>query len=190
MTRLARLLHLEQLLLLAFEHLVDRHTGPARHHLGHVVGGHGLLNHGAIALAGLDRGQPLLKVRNPAIGQFAGALEFAAALRVGEFDTVLVELALQLLGVRQLAFSALQRDVEVGRAFFQVRKVDLQRLQAAPGARIAFLLQRFLLDLQPNDLAIDGYRALSGLESTCIFSRAAASSTRSMALSGRKRSVM
>ena len=36
-------LHLAQLVLLAFEHLVDRNAGPARHHLGDVPLGHHLV---------------------------------------------------------------------------------------------------------------------------------------------------
>ena len=40
-------LHAQQLLLLAFQHAVDRHAGPARDHAGDVIGGHGLLDHGA-----------------------------------------------------------------------------------------------------------------------------------------------
>ena len=42
--------HAQQLFLLAFEHAVDRHAGPARDDLRHVIGGHGLLDHGALAL--------------------------------------------------------------------------------------------------------------------------------------------
>ena len=37
--RLQRFLHVQQLVALAFEHLVDRHAGPARHHRGDVLGG-------------------------------------------------------------------------------------------------------------------------------------------------------
>ena len=43
-------LHAQELVLLAFEHAVDRHAGPARDHAGDVIGGHGLLDHGAFAL--------------------------------------------------------------------------------------------------------------------------------------------
>ena len=45
------LLHVEQLLALAFEHPVDRHAGPARHHLRDVIGGDRLLDHGACPAA-------------------------------------------------------------------------------------------------------------------------------------------
>ena len=42
------LLHAQELLLLALQHLVDRHAGPARDDLRDVVGGHRLLDHGAL----------------------------------------------------------------------------------------------------------------------------------------------
>ena len=53
MTRLASLvLHAQQLFLLAFEHAVDRHAGPARDDLRDVVGGDGLLDHRAVVAFG------------------------------------------------------------------------------------------------------------------------------------------
>ena len=96
-------LHAQQLFLLALEHPVDRHAGPARHHAGDVVGGDRLLDHGALGiLGGLDRLELLLQLRNAAIGQFAGALVFALALRIGEFGAQPVELGLELLRVGEL----------------------------------------------------------------------------------------
>src|SRR5262249_9625738 len=62
------LFHAQQFFLLAFEHLLDRHAGPARDHLRHVVGGHRLLDHGALALCGLDAFELLLDFRNATIG--------------------------------------------------------------------------------------------------------------------------
>src|SRR5436305_8743286 len=44
------LLHAQELLLLAFEHPVDRNPGPARDHLRDVIGGDRLLDHGAPAI--------------------------------------------------------------------------------------------------------------------------------------------
>ena len=77
-TRLPRLvLHFQELVLFAFQHLVDGHAGPARDHLRDVIGGHGLLHHLAGIFLGFDIGEPLLKLGDPAISQFARALEFA-----------------------------------------------------------------------------------------------------------------
>ena len=62
------LLHAEELFLLALQHLVDRHAGPARHDLRDVIGGHGLLDYGAAAALALDVLELLLQIRNAAIG--------------------------------------------------------------------------------------------------------------------------
>ena len=80
------LLHAQELFLLAFQHLVDRNAGPARHHLRDVVGGDRLLDHGAALGIAFDGLELLLEVRDAPIGEFAGALVLALALRVGELD--------------------------------------------------------------------------------------------------------
>jgi hypothetical protein len=67
-----------------------------------VIGGDRLLHHLAGVFVGFDLLEALFQLRNPAIGQFAGALIFATALRIGEFEPQAVEFALQLLGVGQL----------------------------------------------------------------------------------------
>ena len=108
------LLHAQQLFLLAFEHPVDRHAGPARDHLRHVVGGHRLLDHGALALRRLDALELLLELRDAAIGELARALIFALALRVGEFDAQVIELGLELLRVRKLVLLRLPARGQVG----------------------------------------------------------------------------
>ena len=149
------LLHLEQLLLLALEHLVDRHAGPARHHLGDVIGGDRLLHHRALIRIRLDPGELLLELGDTAIGQFARALVFAAALRVGELDPQLVELGLQLLRVGELALLGIPARGQVGRTLLELLQLLLEVLQARLRARIGFLLQRLLLDAQPHDLAVD-----------------------------------
>ena len=95
------LFHPKQFFLFALEHLVDRHAGPARNHLRDVIGGDRLFHHLARAVLGLGLylGQLFLEFGNPPIGQFAGALIFAPALRVGEFDAKPIKFAFQLLRV-------------------------------------------------------------------------------------------
>jgi len=119
-----------------------------------VIGRDGLLHHLAGVFPGLDLGELLLKLGNPAIGQFAGALVFAAALRVGEFGAQGFQFSLQLLRVRKLGFLRAPARGQGSRLLFELGKFLLQRLQTAFRAKVAFLLQRFLLDLQPDDLAI------------------------------------
>ena len=99
-------------------------------------------------------GELLLQLGNPAIGQFARALEFAAALRVGEFDAQGVELALQLLRVGELVLLRAPARRQRRRLLLEIGQFLFQRLQAALGAGIGFLLQRLLLDLQPDDFPV------------------------------------
>ena len=79
-TRADLLLHLQQLLALAFEHAVDRNAGPARHHLRDVARRHRFLDDGALRGLLLDRFQLALEVGNAAVGKFAGTLVVAVAL--------------------------------------------------------------------------------------------------------------
>ena len=113
------LLHVQELFLLALQHPVDRNAGPARDHLRDVIGGDRLLDHRALAFAGLDVLELLLELGNAAIGQFAGALVFALALRIGELDAQLVELGLDLLGLRQLFLLGLPARGQVGGLLLQ-----------------------------------------------------------------------
>src|ERR1700747_1655624 len=77
----ALLLHAQEFFLFALEHAIDRDAGPTRDHLRDVIGGDGLLDHRAFALPRFHRLQPLLDLRDAAIGDFAGALILGAALR-------------------------------------------------------------------------------------------------------------
>jgi hypothetical protein len=61
--------------------------------------------------------------------------------------------------------------------------------QAFAGGVVGLLLEGFAFDLELHDAA-ELRRVRSGIESISVRSLAAASSTRSMALSGRKRSEM
>ena len=65
-----------------------------------------------------------------------------------------VELALELLGVRQLVLLRAPARGQVGRFLLELGQFLFQRLQAALGAGVAFLLQRFLLDLEPDDFPV------------------------------------
>ena len=111
--------HPQELFLFALEHSVDRHAGPARDDLRHVIGGNGFLDHGALGFGCLDRLQFFLQLRNLSIGQFAGALEFAAALRIGKLGTQLVEFGLEFLCVGKLFLFRFPAAGQIGRTFFK-----------------------------------------------------------------------
>ncbi|KTT88433.1 hypothetical protein NS44R_15115, partial [Mammaliicoccus sciuri] len=144
--------------LLALEHLVDRHAGPARDDLRDVVGGDRLLHHLAaamLAFARLDIRKLPLQLGDPAIGQFARLLEFAATLRIGQLDAERIEFALQLLGVGELVLLRAPARRQRRRPLLEPGELLLQRLQTALRAGVVLLLQRLLLDLEPDDVAVE-----------------------------------
>ena len=61
------LFHLQQLVALALEHLVDRHAGPARDDLRDMVGRHRLVDEMPRALR-FGRGELLLELGDDAVG--------------------------------------------------------------------------------------------------------------------------
>jgi hypothetical protein len=79
-----RLLHLEELLAFAAQHLVDRNARPAGHHRGNVLGRHFLAEHGGLA-RGLDVRQLLFELRDAAVGKLARLCEIAGALCLLQF---------------------------------------------------------------------------------------------------------
>ncbi len=190
-TRLAdHVLHAQKLLALALQHPVDRHAGPARDDLRDVIGRHRLLDHRRLAVARFDRSQLLLQLGDDAIGQLAGAREVAAALRLLELDAALVELLLELLRVAELVLLALpafgQRSANAPRGRRSPFRCAARRSLEASSVSFFSASRSILSCIARRSISSSS----SGLESTCILRRDAASSTRSIALSGRKRSVM
>ena len=149
-------LHAQQLLALALQHLVDRNAGPARHDLRDVVGRHGLLDHRALAVfARLRLLELLLQLRNVSISQFAGALELALALRDGELVARLVELLLEVCGQAELLLLGAPRRGERGGLFFEVGKLLLEPAKPVLRRLVLLQLQRLALDLELHDAAVD-----------------------------------
>jgi len=88
----------------------------------------------------------------------------------------------------QLVFLRTPARGQVGRSLFEFGEFLFQRQQAAFRAGVAFLLQRLLLDLS-RMISRSIESSSSGLESTCIFSRARPRPSVDR-LVGRKRSVI
>ena len=107
-------LHVKQLFALAFQHPIDRDAGPARHHLGDLVGGDLLLEHLALRRS---LGKLLFQLRNDGVEQLAGALQIAAPLGYLKLAAGLIELLLGLLHRRELLLFRAPARGEV-RAFF------------------------------------------------------------------------
>ena len=149
------LLHVEELFLLAFEHAVDRHAGPPRDDLRHVVGRDGLLYHRSLAFGRFDRLELLFDLGDAPISKFARALVFAAALGVGEFVAQLLEFGLELLRIRELLLLGFPAACQIGRALLELLEFLLEVLQTLARTGIVLLLERFLFDLEPHHLAVD-----------------------------------
>ena len=124
-----------------------------------------------------------------AIGKLAGLGEVAGALRLLELEARLVELLLQLRGGAELLLLRLPAGgervgflLEVGELLLEPRRRSFEASSvsffSASRSIFSWMMRR------------SSSSSASGLESTCIRSRDAASSMRSIALSGRKRSVM
>ena len=148
-----RLLHMEQLFALAFEHLVHRDARPARDDRRDVLGGDLLAQHRALARR-LSVGQLLLQTRYDAIAQLASAGEVAASLRLVKLEASLVELLLELgLGLDLLPLR-LPALCKFRRLLLKLREIMLEVRQAIPGCGIRLLSERFPLDLQLDDAPV------------------------------------
>ena len=90
-------LHLEKLVALAFEHLVDRHARPTRHDGGDLIRRYRLFDQCALAFLRFDDGELLFKLRDFAVAKLARARQIAPALRLLELVTHAIEFFLELL---------------------------------------------------------------------------------------------
>ena len=153
--RLQRLLHVQKLAALTFEHLLDRHAGPAGYHRRDVLGGDRLCPHDPAALFGLGLGQPLFEVGDDAVGEFAGAGPVTAPLRLLELDASLLKLFFELLRAGKLLLLGLPLCGQLGRLLFELAELLFELLQPIARAGVGLLLQRLAFDLQLHDAAIE-----------------------------------
>jgi hypothetical protein len=115
--------------------------------------------------------------------------QIAAALRLFQFDPRGVELFLDPAFGRDLVALVLPAGGQFGRLLLEIGKLLAQRRQPVLRGLVAFLGERHFLDLELDDPPVEVLDFL-GLASTSMRMRLAASSIRSIALSGRKRSAM
>ena len=192
------LLHVDELLDLALEQPRDRHAGPLRDDLGDVLGVDDVLEE-LRAVGGRPRPrlglggglQLLLELGDRPVLELGRAAEIGLALSALELGLRLLELLLELGDGADGLLLALPLGVHRGRALAAPRRA---RARAARGARWC----RGSSSSSPSDwssisscMMCRSTSSISvGLESISIRIRDAASSTRSIALSGRKRSAM
>ncbi len=153
-TLLQRLLHVQQLGALAFQHLVHGNAGPPRHHLRDVLRRHRLVDE-ARAFLILDHLQLSFEIGNDAVGEFAGSREVAAALGDLHFLSCSIQPLLQALHVLNRFLLLLPARGERRGLLFQLGEFGVECLQAIPRGLVRFLSQRFALDLELNDPAVE-----------------------------------
>ncbi len=132
--------HPQQLVAFAFQHLVDRDTGPTRNHMGDVVGGDDLLHHriGVGVLLAFGVGKLFLELGDDAIGQLAGALELTLALDDRQFVTGFIELLLKVGGAAKLLLFRLPTGRQRRCLLFESRPDRARASPAGPSTRCRF----------------------------------------------------
>ncbi len=151
-----RLLHGQQLLALALQHLVHRHAGPARDHAATWAGvtASSIMPSRPPGLR-LDLGELLLQPRDHPVGELTRALVLALALGRGQLVARLVELLLEAGGRAELVLLGLPPGGDRRRALLEIGQLLLQADQPVARGGIGLLLERLGLDLEPHDLAVD-----------------------------------
>ena len=149
-----QLLHLQQLLALAFHHPLDRNSGPAADDAGDVLVGDFLAQHRAL---GLRRGfgELLLQLGNAPVLKLAGLGEIAVALRLLELDAGCVELLLDLRLSGDLVLFRLPALGQLRRLLLEVRELFLELAEPVLRRLVRLLLQRLALDLELDDPPVE-----------------------------------
>ena len=186
-----RLLHAQQLVLLALEHLGDRDAGPLGDHLGDLLLGDAVAHErGSLLLGGLRHDELLLQFRDLAVLQLRHARKvIAAPARVSSSSLSFSISSLTEAAPCMVAFSAFQTSSRSAYSFSSWRSVSSSvarrfleasssSLRSATCSILSWMMRRSSLSMT------------SGLESISMRMRAPASSMRSMALSGSCRSAM
>ncbi len=151
--------HLQQLLALALQHLLDRHPGPAADHGGDLLGVDHFRRQGLLradtALAGLGFRQATLQGRDLAILQLAGAREVTGPLSRRQVGAQAVQGLAGLGGAADLVLLGLPARGHLVAAELQVIDLDFEVFQPLPRGRVGFLGQGLALDLQLHQAAVD-----------------------------------
>mmetsp|Transcript_4321 Transcript_4321/g.10665 ORF Transcript_4321/g.10665 Transcript_4321/m.10665 type:complete len:613 (+) Transcript_4321:595-2433(+) len=162
-TLVKALLELQQALALALVQLGDRDAGPARHHLGHLEGTH-LLGEQLVAarLLGLggEAAQLTFEPRQLLVAELGGARQVVAALAHLDGALHIVQLLLHLAQGVHARLLLLVLRLQVALLLLQVAQLGADVLQARLAGVVALLLQRCLLHLQLQAVALQPIQRL------------------------------
>ncbi len=154
------LFHGQKLLALAFKHLVDRHAGPAADHSRDLLFVHDLFDEGGRVIRGAVSGvfslfQLLFDLRDLAVFQLGRLAEIAAAFRIGEFGAQAIQPLLEFGRGGELVLLSAPGRGELGGAAFELGQFLVQAFQTLLGRLVSLFLERFSLNLQLDDPAVE-----------------------------------
>ena len=184
------LLEVDQLGRLGLHQPAHRHAGPLRHDLGDVLGVDLLLEHPVLALQLVEvlggRGDALLQLRDPPVADLGGDVEVGLPLELG---AQLLELLLERADGGDRLLLRLPMPLHRGDLGVEHGQLVAQRLQPRLAAASSLSFSRATCSISSCRMRRSTTSISVGIESISMRSLLAASSTRSIALSGRKRLV-
>ena len=151
-----RLLHVQQLLALALQHLRHRDAGPLGDHLGDLLLGHAVAQELHVLRLGL-RGlvQALLQLRDAPVGELAHLRQVPGAARRVHLHPSALELLLDVLRPLQARLLALPDLLQVGVLALGLADLLLERRQALAGGLVALLAQGLALHLELDEAPVE-----------------------------------
>ncbi len=180
-------LHAQQLVALALQHLVHRHAGPARDHRGDLL-------LGRPPRSPACRPPPAASFRSRSgISPYSSSEARARSPRRCATSTSLrawSSCSFSFCALRQLLLLGLPGGGQRVGLLLELGQLLLELVQPVARRRVALLASAPRARSSAACSRRSSSSSSSGLLSTCMRSRLAASSIRSIALSGRKRSVM
>ena len=151
-----RLLHAQELVALAFEHLRHGDAGPLGDHLGDLLVGDLVAHQGRDFRLGLLRGlDALLELRDLAVLQLGHARQVARAACGLEIQARPLQFFLDLRGALRRGLLGLPDLFEVGVLALERGKLLVERQQALLRSLVALLLERLALHLELHDAAVE-----------------------------------
>jgi hypothetical protein len=152
-------LHVEELGLLALEHLRDRDAGPLRDDLGDLLGGHLLGEQRALLLDRLELlllgRELLLDLHELAVADLRGALELALALRALQLRVELLAPLLELAHTRDRALLVLPARLHRVGLLAQLGDLALDGSEPRFARGVGLLLERLALHFELDELACE-----------------------------------
>ena len=147
--------HRQQLFTLAFQHLLDRHPGPAADDPGDLLGINHLWAERVLRRGSFFLCQLALQLGDLAIGDLGRPLQVPCPLGRDQFGAQAVQGLADLGGLTDLVLFRTPLGRHILRLGFKIDEFVLKLFQPLPGRGIGFLGQGLAFNLQLHDPAVD-----------------------------------